>query len=75
MNQQKTSKKKDRQRNKEAKVKQNMISFLETKWQNTINYTCYACLQEAYNSEMNDCQGYVTDEELIKSSKHKLKQK
>lgn len=52
-----------------------MCSFLEKKWNNTIAYKCNHCLQEAYNSELNNTQGYVTDEELITSSNNKLKHK
>lgn len=52
-----------------------MHNFLEKKWNNTVNYTCIHCLEEAYNNELNNEQGYVTDEELIKSSKNKLKHK
>jgi hypothetical protein len=52
-----------------------MREFLEKKWNNTINYKCVHCLQEAYESELNNTQGYVTDEELIISSNNKLKHK
>lgn len=52
-----------------------MRDFLEKKWNNTISYSCGHCLQEAYSSELNDTQGYVTDEELIISSNNKLKHK
>lgn len=52
-----------------------MCNFLEQKWNNNVIYTCNHCLQEAYNSELNSIQGYVTDEELIVSSKNKLKHK
>lgn len=52
-----------------------MCDFLEKKWKHTITYSCGHCLQEAYYSEVNDTQGYVTDEELIVSSNHKLKPK
>jgi biotin synthase-like enzyme len=53
----------------------NMCQFLENKWHNTITYTCGYCLQEAYYSELNNTQGYITDEELITSSNYKLKHK
>jgi hypothetical protein len=52
-----------------------MCDFLQKKWNNTITYTCQHCLQEAYNCELHDTQGYVTDEELIASSNNKLKYK
>jgi hypothetical protein len=52
-----------------------MCVFLEKKWNNTITYNCSHCLQEAYNSELNNIQGYITDEELIISSNNKLKHK
>ncbi len=52
-----------------------MQDFLEKKWNNSITYKCVHCLSEAYNSELNDTQGYVSDEELIISSNNKLKNK
>ncbi len=52
-----------------------MCEFLEKKWNNTITYKCVDCLKEAYNSEVNDTQGYITDKELIISSNNKLKHK
>jgi hypothetical protein len=52
-----------------------MCNFLEKRYKNKITYTCINCLQEAYKSELDDTQGYVTDEELIKSSNNKLKHK
>jgi len=52
-----------------------MRDFLEKKWNNTITYKCIHCLQEAYDSELNNIQGYITDEELIISSNNKLKHK
>jgi hypothetical protein len=52
-----------------------MRVFLEKKWNNTITYNCGYCLKEAYYSELNNTQGYVTDEELIISSNNKLKHK
>jgi len=52
-----------------------MRNFLEKKWNNTITYKCIHCLQEAYDSELNNIQGYITDEELIISSNNKLKPK
>jgi len=52
-----------------------MCDFLEKKWNNTVTYKCANCLQEAYNCELNDTEGYITDEELIISSNNKLKHK
>ncbi len=52
-----------------------MLTFLENKWNNKVCYTCECCLQEAYLSEVNNKDGYVTDEELVKSSNNKLKYK
>ena len=52
-----------------------MRNFLEQKWKRTVTYTCVNCLQEAYNSELNNTQGYVTDEDLIVSSNNTLKHK
>lgn len=52
-----------------------MTKFLEQKWNQNVVYTCSHCLKEAYDSECNDTQGYVTDEELIISSNNKLKHK
>jgi hypothetical protein len=52
-----------------------MIKILEQKWSNKVNYTCCHCLKEAYESVINEKNGYVTDEELIKSSNNTLKHK
>ena len=52
-----------------------MVSFLENKWKNTITFSCPHCLEEAYNSVLNDKTGYVTDEELIQSSNNTLQHK
>ena len=52
-----------------------MSKFLEQKWNQNVVYKCSHCLQEAYNSENNNTQGYVTDEDLIMSSNNKLKHK
>lgn len=52
-----------------------MCAFLEKKWNNTVNFSCQNCLKEAYKSELNDEQGYITDEELMKSSNYTLKYK
>ncbi len=52
-----------------------MIDFLEEKWKNKVSFTCEECLKIAYSSELSNTTGYVTDEELIKSSNNKLQQK
>ncbi len=52
-----------------------MRDFLEKKWNNNVTYNCVHCLQEAYYNELNDTQGYITDEDLIISSNNKLKHK
>ena len=52
-----------------------MCNYLENKWNNNVVYDCVHCLEEAYCSEVNNTQGYVTDEELIISSNNKLKHK
>lgn len=49
-----------------------MCIYLEQKWNNTITYKCVHCLEEAYHSEVNNEQGYITDEELIKSSNNQV---
>lgn len=72
MPKQKTSKKKDKQRLKKQKSTQEIITFLESQWQTTIKYNCLTCLQKAYDSELNHYQGYITDDDLIATSKHKL---
>ena len=53
----------------------NMCNFLEKQWNNNIKFNCYSCLKEAYESELHGNKGYVTDEDLIQSSKGKLKHK
>ena len=71
----------DRQIKKQNKINADNIEFnkmrdfLEKKWNNTITYKCNNCLREAYYSELNDTQGYITDEDLIISSNNKLKHK
>lgn len=64
--------KKERAIRENADKIKNMVKFLEEKWKNKICYTCERCLKEAYSSEVNNITGYVTDEELIESSKNKL---
>jgi len=49
-----------------------MCVFLEKKYKNNIKYSCGHCLKKAYESELIDQQGCVTDEELIESSGGKL---
>lgn len=67
---------KKQKKDDDDKIKFNKIrEFLEKKWNNTVTYNCGFCLQEAYYSELNNTQGYVTDEDLIISSNHKLKPK
>ncbi len=67
--------KKQKQNNTDKIEFNKMRDFLEKKWNNTIKYSCGHCLRDAYESELNDKQGYVTDEELIISSNNKLKPK
>ncbi len=53
---------------------QEMCSFLEEKWKHLIAYSCAHCLEAAYKNELHGCQmEYVSDEELIASSKGKIK--
>jgi len=52
-----------------------MCIFLKNKWKNDVKFTCFNCLQLAYESEVNETNGYVTDEDLIKSSNNKLRHK
>ena len=52
-----------------------MCDFLGKKWNNNITYKCVHCLEEAYHSEVNNIQGYITDEELILCSNNKLRHK
>ncbi len=67
--------KKQKKNNADAVKFTKMRDFLEKKWSNTVNYQCVHCLQEAYYCELNNTQGYVTDEELIVSSNNKLRHK
>ena len=67
--------KKMKKQQKEDEDNSKMCEFLGKKWKNTITYKCSHCLREAYDSEMNNMQGYVTDEELIVASNNKLKHK
>lgn len=65
--------KKTKKNDSDNKKFNEMSNFLAQKWNNNVIYKCNYCLQEAYNSELNNIQGYVTDEELIASSNNKLK--
>jgi DNA-binding HxlR family transcriptional regulator len=69
-----TLKKIIKQKKKEDE-KNNMINYLENKWKNKVLYSCEECLKTAYFSELEDMRGYVSDEELILSSKNKLRHK
>ena len=64
-------------KNKKKEYKINMmIDHLKKKtYGNEIKFSCTYCLVEAYNSEINNTIGYVTDEELIESSNNKLRHK
>ena len=71
-----------RQQKKQIKQKDqieqenNMIKYLETKWEcGQVKFSCSHCLREAYLSVINESDGYVTDEELIKSSGNTLRHK
>ena len=54
--------------NKIADEQTVMCNYLKTKWKNDINFKCFNCLKLAYESEINETYGYVTDEDLIISS-------
>lgn len=43
---------------------------LEKRWKTSISYSCKHCLKEAFENH-----GYVSDDELIESSKGRLKHK
>ena len=61
--------------NKIADEQTVMCNYLKTKWKNDINFKCFNCLKLAYESEVNETYGYVTDEDLIISSNNKLRHK
>tara|TARA_Y100000992_G_C20892332_1_gene316961 strand:+ start:272 stop:502 length:231 start_codon:yes stop_codon:yes gene_type:complete len=67
--------KKDQQKDDELNKLNDMITFLEEKYQRTVKYSCVHCLKTAYESEINGITGYVTDDELVESSNNKLKYK
>ncbi len=71
----KRQQKKQVAKEKEAVDLNQMVQYLESKWKNKVTFSCSHCLTEAYTSVMNDTNGYVTDEELIKSSNNTLKHK
>jgi hypothetical protein len=64
-----------KKQNKIADEQKIMCIFLKNKWKNDVKFTCFNCLQLAYESEVNETNGYVTDEDLIKSSNNKLRHK
>ena len=59
----------------EEKQLHTICVFLGNKWKHPVVYKCIHCLREAYQSVLNDTQGYVTDDELIASSNNTLKRK
>jgi hypothetical protein len=67
--------KKLRQKARHDAELQKMISTLESVWRRPVKYTCENCLREAYCSVVNNVNGYVTDDELIISSKNTLRHK
>ena len=67
-------KKQKKQKKKEDELNK-MINYLRDKYKNEIKYSCIHCLIEAYQSEINGVNGYITDEELIECSNNKLKHK
>jgi hypothetical protein len=60
---------------KTDKEKIQMITYLESVYGNKVTSTCLYCLREAYLSEINHRNGYVTDEELIACSNGRLQHK
>ncbi len=71
----KRQQKKQAAKQKETDNINQMVQYLESKWKNKVTFSCGHCLIEAYTSVINDTNGYVTDEELIKSSNDTLKHK
>jgi hypothetical protein len=62
-----------KRKQKEEKELEFMIDTLEKKWKNKVNYTCIQCLTIAYKSVVGEYNGYVTCEDLIKSSNNTLR--
>lgn len=53
-----------------------MVAFLEQRWgARKVTFKCRNCLVEAFESETNGTNGYVTDEELLAASNGKLRPK
>jgi hypothetical protein len=64
----KRQEKKAKQAFQQATEITHMCEYLEKKWKTTVMFQCNHCLKEAYESVIQDVQGYVTDEELLQSS-------
>jgi len=67
--------KKRKEKENEIKETNNMIAFLEEKWNTKFKYSCSCCLKEAFLAEFNKKDGYITDDELITASNGRLKHK
>jgi hypothetical protein len=67
-------KKQQKKDNEKIELKK-MVECLEKKWKTTIQYNCVNCVKTAYENTFNGTNGYVSDEELIHSSKNNLKSK
>lgn len=52
-----------------------MVATLSARWRNPVKYSCTSCLREAYSSVVSGRNGYVTDDDLIESSRHTLRHK
>lgn len=69
--------KKQKQQQVDEQIVNNMCVFLKEKWKideiDDVKFTCNHCLKIAYDSELNDINGYVTDDDLIESSNNRLR--
>lgn len=74
----KTTKRQIKKLKKQSKIdalRNDKIKYLEEKWKRPISYTCFNCLDEAYDCVVNNVTGYITDEELIECSNNFLQHK
>ena len=53
----------------------NMCVYLESKWNTEIAYSCESCLEHAYYCTIQSKEGYISDEELVATSRRHMKLK
>jgi len=52
-----------------------MCVYLESKWNTEIAYSCESCLEHAYYCTIQSKEGYISDEDLVATSRRHMKLK